>query len=523
MDVVRLVSEARARHPQAMRGRERYGAAGLALAFVLAAGGIAAVLPRGEPWHPALAILLVVAYAFASQVEFEVDQGVAFATQLVFVPMLFLLPLRLVPLFVVVGLILGRVPEFAARRRHVDRWLLCVASSWFALGPVVLIGLLAPGPPRAAHAAIYGLALLSECAVDLAISVLGNRLMYRGPAVETIKTAYWAFVIDAAVSPVALVTASVAHAHPLAIAALPPLLWLISLFSKERTERYSAALELNQTYRGTVMVLADVVEADDNYTAHHCRSVVELAAAVAAELGLGYEQKQELEIAALLHDVGKIAIPKDVLNKPSQLTDEEFELMKTHTIEGQSLLERVGGRLARVGNIVRSCHERWDGHGYPDGLVREQIPLAARLVFCCDAYSAMTSDRPYRRGMSSEAALAELETNAGSQFDPRVVDALVQVVRSGALGEASTYSGRRACGARFAELGAGADVGRDRGLTGGCRRRRVDSHPHSRNREGHEATPAGQPDQCPRSERGDKRSGAQEGDAVPPVDERVRE
>ena len=97
-----------------------------------------------------------------------------------------------------------------------------------------------------------------------------------------------------------------------------------------------------------------------------------------------------------MHDVGKIAIPKEILNKPAKLTDEEFELMKSHTIEGQALLDRVGGRLARVGEIVRSCHERWDGRGYPDGLRGEEIPLAARIVFCCDAYSAMTTDRPYR-------------------------------------------------------------------------------------------------------------------------------
>src|SRR5207245_2668612 len=104
-------------------------------------------------------------------------------------------------------------------------------------------------------------------------------------------------------------------------------------------------------------------EADDYYTASHCRSVVELTAAVATELALAPPVRQELEMAALLHDVGKIAIPKEILNKPAKLTDEEFELMKTHTVEGQVLLERVGGRLARVGRIVRSCHERWDGGG----------------------------------------------------------------------------------------------------------------------------------------------------------------
>src|SRR5438105_5097404 len=125
------------------------------------------------------------------------------------------------------------------------------------------------------------------------------------------------------------------------------------------------------------MVLSDVVEAEDSYTASHCRSVVELAGAVADELGVGHRTRQELEIAALLHDVGKIAIPNEILNKPARLTGEEFELMKTHTVEGQALLNRVGGRLAKVGEIVRSCKERMDGTGYPEGIVCDAIPVAA--------------------------------------------------------------------------------------------------------------------------------------------------
>ena len=226
----------------------------------------------------------------------------------------------------------------------------------------------------------------------------------------------------------AYMTAVVATKEPIALATVVPLLWLLTVFSRERKERYAAALELSQTYRGTVMVLSDVVEADDNYTAYHCRSVVELATAVGQHLKLKPDELQELEIAALLHDVGKIAIPKEILNKPAKLTDAEFELMKTHTLEGQALLDRIGGRLARVGTIVRSCHERWDGRGYPDGLLGEEIPLAARIVFCCDAYSAMTTHRPYRTAMPRSEAISELRSNAGSQFEPRIVDALIIVL-----------------------------------------------------------------------------------------------
>src|SRR5205814_4135336 len=139
--------------------------------------------------------------------------------------------------------------------------------------------------------------------------------------------------INAGLTPVAYTIAAVGQSAPIALLSVVPMLWLLEVFSAERRERYAAALELNQAYRGTVMVLADVVEAEDNYTADHCRSVVELAAAVGDELGSRYEEKQELEIVALLHDVGKIAIPKEILNKPAALTDEEFEVMKTHTIE----------------------------------------------------------------------------------------------------------------------------------------------------------------------------------------------
>ncbi len=139
----------------------------------------------------------------------------------------------------------------------------------------------------------------------------------------------------------------------------------------------------------------------------------------------------------MLHDVGKISIPKEILNKPAALTGAEFEVIKTHTIEGQFMLDRVGGLLGRVGEIVRSCHERWDGRGYPDGLMGEEIPLAARIVFACDAYNAMTTDRPYRNAMSSEAAVAELVENAGTQFDPSVVDALTAGRRAGRAGVVS--------------------------------------------------------------------------------------
>jgi HD-GYP domain-containing protein (c-di-GMP phosphodiesterase class II) len=275
---------------------------------------------------------------------------------------------------------------------------------------------------------VYALAVVAQLVSSGVVwCILGYALRGDSP-MQTLRVVFWDERINAFLSPIAFMVGAIAHEHPPTVLAVAPLLWLLQIFSRERSERYAAALELHQTYRGTVMVLSDVVEADDNYTADHCRSVVDLAISTADELDLAPSERQELETAALLHDVGKIAIPKEILNKPSRLTTEEFELMKSHTLEGQALLDRVGGRLARVGQIVRSCHERWDGQGYPDGLRGEEIPLAARIVFCCDAFSAMTTDRPYRAAMPTHKAVAELRNNAGTQFEPRVVDAVCRVV-----------------------------------------------------------------------------------------------
>jgi putative nucleotidyltransferase with HDIG domain len=173
-----------------------------------------------------------------------------------------------------------------------------------------------------------------------------------------------------------------------------------------------------------------VLGADDEYTGTHSHGVVALALDVAAELGLGAVEQRNVEFGALLHDVGKIAIPKEIINKPGPLDDAEWVVIKTHTLQGQRMLDRVGGVMGEVGQIVRSSHERWDGTGYPDALAGEAIPLEARVVACCDAFSAMTTDRPYRKAMSLDEAIVELRVNAGTQFDPRVVEALTNVLAS---------------------------------------------------------------------------------------------
>jgi len=126
-----------------------------------------------------------------------------------------------------------------------------------------------------------------------------------------------------------------------------------------------------------------------------------------------------------------VRIPKEIINKPGPLTPEERQVIETHTIEGERMLHRVGGLLGEIGRVVRSCHENYDGSGYPDGLSGDRIPLIARVVSCCDAYNAMTSDRSYRAAMSPDAAVAELGRVRGTQFDPQVVDALIAAVDGG--------------------------------------------------------------------------------------------
>jgi HD-GYP domain-containing protein (c-di-GMP phosphodiesterase class II) len=159
----------------------------------------------------------------------------------------------------------------------------------------------------------------------------------------------------------------------------------------------------------------------------HSSAVAALAKAIGERMGLSGAHLEDLERAAELHDVGKIAIPDAILDKPGPLDAEEWAFMRRHTLIGESVIS-VAPALRGAARIVRSSHEHFDGTGYPDGLRRERIPLASRIVFVCDAFHAMTSDRPYGQAFSTDAALAELADSAGTQFDPAVVKAFLAEV-----------------------------------------------------------------------------------------------
>lgn len=185
---------------------------------------------------------------------------------------------------------------------------------------------------------------------------------------------------------------------------------------------------------GAAADFAAALGAKDSYTAAHAHRVAELTESVGLRLGMTAAELRTLRLGGLLHDVGKIGIGSELLSKAGPLTPEELEQVERHTIIGAEMLRR-NPYFVDVHPLVRSSHERWDGRGYPDGRRGEEIPLGARIIHACDAFHAMTSNRPYRRAMPTRAAITELRRHAGSQFDPSVVEELTAVLSEGAASE----------------------------------------------------------------------------------------
>jgi len=333
---------------------------------------------------------------------------------------------------VAAAFVLSGAPDVVRGRRPAARLALRLGDSWFSVGPAFVLALHGGGAARLTDWWLYAAALGAQLGADFAASWVRDAVHGDPPSPRAqLVEARWVYTVDALLSSIGLLAAFAAAGRPGLALLVLPLAGLLSMFAAERRSRVDHVIELGQAYRGTALVLGDVVEADDAYTGDHTRGVVALAIDVAQQLALDASSRQRVEFGALLHDVGKIAIPKSIINKPGPLDDDEWALIRTHTVEGQRLLDRVGGLMRDVGLVVRASHERWDGGGYPDGLAGTAIPIEARVVACCDAYNAMTTTRSYRRAMSAEAALAECVACAGTQFDPAVVDALVAVVRAG--------------------------------------------------------------------------------------------
>ncbi|HEV8572117.1 MAG TPA: HD domain-containing phosphohydrolase [Actinomycetota bacterium] len=190
--------------------------------------------------------------------------------------------------------------------------------------------------------------------------------------------------------------------------------------------------ELERAYVSTIEALANALEAKDEYTGDHARALAEMAMAVGTELGLSGDRLKMLELAALFHDIGKIGVPSEIIRKPGPLTAGERTIVRRHPEIGEQILAPVPF-LQPIRRMVRACHERWDGKGYPDGLLGDGIPLEARIVFVCDAYHAMTTDRPYRSALPPGEAVRRLRRAAGKQFDPHVVEAFVGLHARGGI------------------------------------------------------------------------------------------
>jgi putative nucleotidyltransferase with HDIG domain len=439
-----------------LSARERRVALGAAAALL----GVSAAMwilapPRDIDALPLVLCMLVL--AVSTRVRFDTPLGFTVPTQLAFVPFLFATPAALVPAGCVCALMIGEIPDLLRRETPVDRLLLAPGNAWFAVGPSAVF--IAAGTTASqAGPALLLLALAAQFAGDFCISTLRCAIV-RGMSVRAQLQETWVYGVDAGLSAIALVVARATLETPAAVLSLLPLLGLLEMFARERHRRLEGLLELNSAYRGTALVLGDVVEADDGYTAQHCKSVVALALEVATHLELSPEQARNLEFGALLHDVGKIAIPKEIVNNPGALSEGEWAIIKTHTLEGQRMLDRVGGFMHDVGLIIRSHHERWDGKGYPDAIAGEAIPFEARIITCCDSWNAMRTDRVYRRALSHERAVAEMEANIGTQFDPRVAQTLLAVVaaeRSSApQGASKAARGPDDAEARLAPCGRG--------------------------------------------------------------------
>jgi len=388
--------------------------------FLVTAAALARWIPSSREPSALPVVLLVVAYAASFEFDFRVGRGSAVPTQLVLVPMLFVAPTGWVPLLVAAAILLASVYDRLRGPLRVERVLMRLASGWQAVGPALVLGLAGERAPSLSDWPVYLGAVAVQAAIT-AVATNARQWAVVGPVpVAHLRESARAYGVNAALGVVgfALVIAEARSATALALALLVTV--FASVLVRERKGRLDGELELRDAYRRAEAL------AGDNFDGQ--RREVELALAVADELGLSRRDRRDVEFAALLHDVGKASLPREILDKPGPLTPEERAVVERHTLEAELVLHGVGGLIGTIGTIVRSCQERYDGDGYPDRIAGDEIPLVARVVACCDAFNAMTSDRPYRKALSVDEALAELRSNSGTQFDPAVVDALVAVV-----------------------------------------------------------------------------------------------
>lgn len=198
------------------------------------------------------------------------------------------------------------------------------------------------------------------------------------------------------------------------------------VYTSARAKRYYDKLEDTENI---LVTLASVVESKDPYTQGHLQRIRDLTISFSQLLGLKPQEQELIKFGGLLHDIGKVAISDSILLKPGKLTPEEYETIQTHTIAGDTIVHSLkNGKL--LGPIVRGHHERWDGSGYPDGLVGQDIPLGARIISICDVFDALTTDRPYRAKLPVQESLGYIRSQAGIQFDPELVKVFLELSKN---------------------------------------------------------------------------------------------
>ena len=435
----RLLEETLDRRHRDLDRREKLGNRLFAGAFMAVALAIALLADAERSFSPWLALLFVAAYAVVGAVEVWGDTGNAVPTQIVFVPMLLLLPTPLVPVFVAAATVLTASAQALRGGAALSRSPLAVGDAWFSFGPVLVLIAFDAQQPGWQYWWVYALALAAQLLGDGLVTLARVWVHHRIPPKALLPDLRMVYRVDALLFPIGLLAAIAAADTPAASLLVLPLAYLLLSFSLEREASMRKSLELGRAYRGTALLLRDLLEEDDEYTGRHTEDVVGLTVSVAERMGLDEDTRRSAELGALLHDIGKIAVPDEIINKPGPLNDEEWAIMKTHTVEGERMLAQVGGLLADVGLVVRASHERWDGGGYPDGLAGDAIPLAACIVSACDAFNAMTTDRSYRKALPLAVAVGELRKHSGTQFCPAVVDALVELVSEAEAAEEPAF------------------------------------------------------------------------------------
>ena len=424
----RVLEESLERRQRGLDRRELLGNLVLAGAFLTVAVATAALATGERAFSPWLALLFVAAYAVVGAVELWGDFGNVVPTQIVFVPMLLLLPAPYVPLLVAAAIVLTSAGQALRGGAALGRSALAIGDAWFSVGPALVLIASGAVQPSLVSGGSTPSRWRRSCWATVSSPPAARASSTACGCVPCCATCGWSTGSTCCSSPSACSRRSPLPTRPRrrCWCCLSP-----TCCSPSRASARRACASRSSSGAPTAAPRCCCATCSRRTTSTPGatrRTSWALTVSVAERMGLDEDLRRSAELGALLHDIGKIAVPDEIINKPGPLDDEEWAIMKTHTVEGERMLAQVGGLLADVGLVVRASHERWDGGGYPDGLAGDAIPLAACIVSACDAFNAMTTDRSYRKALPLSVAVGELRKNSGTQFCPAVVDALVELV-----------------------------------------------------------------------------------------------